>query len=267
MIEVQNEETSESNEADVVPEEILVDLVEGVAVVTLNRPRSLNAWDMAMQEEFRRRLVALDQDPEVVGIVITGAGDRAFCAGQDLAETATFGPENVDDWLDNFRGLYRTILEINKPIVAAINGVAAGSGYQLTLLCDIRVAHPAVKMGQTEVTSGIPSITGMYLTMNAIGSSRTLEMMLTGRLLDARELKEFGILHHIVPQEQVLSEAIAIARQVGAQPSVAVSLTKERYRQMLTPGLWEAFEAARDIDKRAWASGQPQQVMREFFKK
>src|SRR5690606_13575213 len=101
------------------------------------------------------------------GIVFTGAGDRAFCAGQDLAETAEFDPDGVEAWLANFRAMYEAVLHVDKPVVAAVNGVAAGSGYQFTLLCDVRVAHPGVRMGQPEVKSGIPSITGMYLTERA----------------------------------------------------------------------------------------------------
>lgn len=244
--------------------DILTDVHDGVAVVTLNRPDSLNAWDMGMQKDFGVILQRLADDSEILGIVITGAGE-AFCAGQDLHETSAFGPENVDNWLDNFKELYATILGIDKPVVAAINGVAAGSGYQLTLLCDIRVVHPEVTMGQTEVTSGIPSVTGMYLTMRALGSSRTLEMMLSGRLLGADELKSIGLVHHVVPREDVLPASIEVVRRIASQPTVAVALTKERYRQLVTPSLWESFEAARAIDKQAWASGQPQEVMREFF--
>ncbi|MEU6715832.1 enoyl-CoA hydratase/isomerase family protein [Nonomuraea sp. NPDC046802] len=236
-----------------------------VAVLTLNRPASLNAWDMAMQDTVRRRFGEFAADDRTRAVVITGAGERAFCAGQHLAETAGFGPENVDAWLDNFRSLYRAVLEIDKPVVAAINGVAAGSGYQLTLLCDVRVAHPGVRMGQTEVSSGIPSITGMYLTMRALGGSRTLELMMSGRLMEADELKQAGLVHHLVPQGDVLATAVKIAGQLAEQPSVAIALTKQRYRDLITPGLWEAFEAARAIDRKAWASGQPQQVMRDFF--
>lgn len=246
-------------------DDVLVRHDGGVAVLTLNRPASLNAWDMAMQDTVRRRFLEFAEDDRTKAVVITGAGDRAFCAGQDLAETQRFGPEHVDAWLDNFRSLYRAVLEIDKPVVAAINGVAAGSGYQLTLLCDVRVAHPGVRMGQTEVTSGIPSITGMYLTMGALGRSRTLELMMSGRLMEADELKEIGLVHHLVPQGDVLDTAVKVAGQLAEQPSVAIALTKQRYRDLITPGLWEAFEAARSIDRKAWASGQPQQVMRDFF--
>ncbi len=245
--------------------DILIDRRDGVAIVTLNRPESLNAWDMAMEAELADRVHTLAGQDETRGIVLTGAGDRAFCAGQDLAEAQQFNPDTVDKWLENFRRLYETVLGVDKPVVAALNGITAGSGYQLALLCDIRVAHPGVCMGQPEVTSGIPSITGMYLSERALGTSRTLELMLSGRLMDADELVRVGLVHHIVPAGQVLDRAIEVAEQLAAQPSVAVALTKQRYRETLLPGLREAFTAAAEIDRRAWGSGQPQEVMRQFF--
>lgn len=245
--------------------DILTDRRDGITVLTLNRPDSLNAWDMGMEAELADLLRAENRREATTGIVLTGAGDRAFCAGQDLNEAATFSPEQIDPWLSNFQSLYESILDVDKPVVAALNGVTAGSGYQLALLCDIRVAHPGVRMGQPEVTSGIPSITGMYLTELALGSSRMLELMLTGRLMDAQELLALGLVHRLVEPAAVLDTATDVANQIAAQPSVAVSLTKERRRQVLLPGLREAFAAAADIDRRAWGSGQPQQVMREFF--
>ena len=120
-------------------------------------------------------------------------------------------------------------------------------------------------MGQPEVSSGIPSITGMYLTERALGFSRMREMMLTGRLLDADELRRIGLVHHVVAAADVVPRAVQIAAEIAAQPSVAVRLTKQRVREVIGPGLWDAFDAAGEIDRQAWASGQPQQVMRDFF--
>jgi enoyl-CoA hydratase/carnithine racemase len=245
--------------------DVLLHRVDDIVVVTLNRPHAMNAWTMHMQRRVAEAIENLADDTTAHGIVLTGAGRRAFCAGQDLAETAAFNEADVDGWLANFRRLYAALLDLDKPIVAAVNGVAAGSGYQVALLCDVRVVHPGTRMGQPEVSSGIPSITGMYLTDRALGMSRTRELMLTGRLLDAEELLRIGLVHHIVPENEVESHAVAVAQQIAAQPAVAVRLTKERYRQMVAPGLWEAFDAAREIDRRAWASGQPQETMRHFF--
>lgn len=238
---------------------------DGIGVITLNRPDALNAWTMAMQAEIAEHFRRLDSDDGTRAIVLTGAGERAFCAGQDLAETATFDPETTEGWLENFRAFYEAVLGVDKPVVAALNGVAAGSGYQVALLCDVRVAHASVRMGQPEVSSGIPSITGMYLSERALGSARMLELMLSGRLMEIDELCQVGLVQHVVDREKALDKAVEVATELAAQPSVAVALTKQRYRETVLPGLRDAFAAAVEIDRRAWASGQPQQVMREFF--
>jgi enoyl-CoA hydratase/carnithine racemase len=243
---------------------VLVHHVGEIAVVTLNRPEALNAWTGGMQQHLTAVIGGLAHNPATAGVVLTGAG-TAFCAGQDLAETARFQPEDVDGWLDNLRALYGAMLDLDIPLIGAVNGVAAGSGYQVSMLCDVRVIHPGVRMGQPEVTSGIPSVTGLYLTEQSLGLSRTREMMLTGRLLEADELLRVGLVHHVVPVDEVVPRAVAIAAQIAAQPSMAVRLTKQRVRRMIEPGLWDAFEAAREIDREAWGSGQPQQVMRDFF--
>jgi enoyl-CoA hydratase/carnithine racemase len=246
-------------------DEVQVQHIGAIAVVTLNRPECLNAWTMSMQAHAAELLEWLAIDPGTAGVVLTGSGDQAFCAGQDLSETAAFGASDVDRWLTSLRRLYAAVLDLDKPTVAAINGVAAGSGYQVSLLCDVRVIHPGVRMGQPEVTSGIPSITGMYLTERALGWSRTREMMLTGRLLGAEELYLIGLAHHVVPPGEVVHRAVAIAAEIARQPGVAVQATKQRCRDQLGPGLWEAFDAAAEYDRRAWASGQPQRTMKEFF--
>src|ERR1700722_438494 len=245
--------------------DVLVSHRGEIAVVTLNRPDRLNAWTMSMQARTAGVLEALAADPGIAGVVLTGAGDRAFCAGQDLAETAAFSPPDVDRWLLSLRRLYAAVLNFDKPVVAAVNGVAAGSGYQVSLLCDVRVIHPRVTMGQPGFSSGVPGIPGLYRPERALGRSRTLEMMLTGRLLDADELCQVGLAHHLVPATELLDRAVAVAAQIARQPTVAVQATKQRARELLAPGLWEAFDAAAEYDRRAWASGQPQQTMREFF--
>lgn len=245
--------------------DIAIERRDDVTVVTLNRPGALNAWTMSMEAELADTLSFENERSATAGIVITGAGERAFCAGQDLHETAQFSPDQVDGWLATFQGLYEGLLSVDKPVVAALNGVAAGSGYQVALLCDVRVAHPGVRMGQPEVSSGIPSITGMYLTERALGSSRMMELMLSGRLMEIDELTTIGLVHHVVEPRETLAKSVEAAQQIAAQPSAAVALTKQRRRDVILPELREAFAAAAETDRKAWESGQPQEVMRNFF--
>ncbi|KAA9394635.1 enoyl-CoA hydratase/isomerase family protein [Kocuria coralli] len=238
-----------------------------IGIITLNNPAALNAWTQQMQRDMGVRLDELDADPEVDGIVITGAGDRAFCSGQDLNEVAGFTENHVEEWLENFRQVYDAVLSNSKPVIAALNGVTAGSGYQLALLCDLRIAHAGVRIGQPEVRSGIPSITGMYLTWQSLGYSKTAEMMLTGRLLDAREAADLGLIAEIRPQEEVLARSIELARELASLPKQAFALTKQRIRATLMPGLEDAFAAALEADKHAYGDGEPQRTAGSFVAK
>jgi enoyl-CoA hydratase/carnithine racemase len=238
---------------------------DGVGVITLDRQESLNAWDTGMQRAVAQSVRDFDSDDSITAVVVTGAGNRAFCAGQHLEETAKFSPDDVDGWLDNFKDLYGSLLSASKPVVAALNGVAAGSGYQLALVCDVRVAHHGVRIGQPEVSSGIPSVTGLYLTMLSVGLSRAQELMMSGRLMPAEEAHRLGIIHAVVPQDEVLSTSMEYAQRLGRQPRTAFRLTKRRLRDEIWPGLMEAFDAAGDIDRQAWASGEPQETAARFF--
>lgn len=246
------------------PVEIRTD--ERIGVIRLNRPESLNAWTMAMQREIAASVAAMGTDDGVDAIVITGAGERGFCAGQDLAESGKFDEHDTGPWLDGFVQCYTAILGCPKPVIAAINGVAAGSGYQLALVCDIRVGHPAVRIGQPEVSSGIPSITGLYLTWESLGHSRTVELMLSGRLIPADEAERIGLLHRVVDREQVLPTAFEYGRRLAQQPKLAFRLTKQRVLDTLRPGLLDSFASARETDRQAWAAGEPQRTAEQFLR-
>jgi enoyl-CoA hydratase/carnithine racemase len=237
-----------------------------IGLITLNRPESLNAWTMSMQRDVAATVTAMGEASDVDAVVITGAGDRAFCAGQDLAESRAFTEIDTATWLDGFVRCYSAILGCPKPVIAAINGVAAGSGYQLALVCDIRVAHPQVRIGQPEVSSGIPSIAGLYLTWESLGHSRTVELMLSGRLMFADEAERVGLVHRVVAPADVLPTAIEYGRTLAAQPTLAFRLTKQRVYDVLRPGLVESFAAAAETDRMAWAAGEPQKTAERFFR-
>lgn len=240
---------------------------QGIAVITLNRPGQLNAWTQHDRAALTRLLHALAADDQVRALVITGAGD-GWCAGQDLAETAEFDlgdPAQVDGWLDNCAELYDAVRALTKPTVAALNGVAAGSGFQVALLADIRIAHPGVRLGQPEVRHGIPSVTGAWIIGAHLSLSRTTELVLSGRLMDAAEAHRLGLVHQLVPADAVLPTALAAARELAAHPPGAVAATKSWLRELTEPGFRAAFAAARSRHREAYAGGEPQSGMREFL--
>jgi enoyl-CoA hydratase len=235
-----------------------------VATLTLDRPKVLNAWHTAMREEVVDCLRMFEADPAVGAIVVTGAGERAFCAGQDLNEAKDFDPDQAVAWIGQWKTLYGTVRGLSKPLVAALNGVAAGSAFQFVLLADIRIAHDGVTLGQPEIRSGIASILGPWIMREVMGLSRTVELTLTGRLMGAHEAHEIGIVHHLVPREAVLATAQRIAAELAALPAVAMHLDKAWLREMTEPGFEAAFEAALRYHRRSYESGEPQRMSAAF---
>lgn len=246
-------------------ETILTTQSEGCLSITLNRPDRMNAWDTAMRETLVRTLENAAEDPGVNSIVLTGAGTRAFCAGQDLNEATDFDEDFAEEWIDGFLRLYRAVRSLEVPVVSAINGVAAGSAFQFVLLTDIRVGHPGVRLGQPEINSGIASITGPWIMREVLGLSRTIELTLTGRLMDAEEALRLGVLHEVVGQHDVLDRATAIARELGAKPQTAMRLIKRRIFEVLEPGLEDAVAAARKYHRAAFSSGEMRASTRAFL--
>ncbi len=246
---------------------ILTNIANGVATATLNRPAKLNAWDTPMRLELAELLDKWNTQPDVRAIVLTGAGDGAFSAGQDLDETQKFqdGAQGTD-WFYTWRTFYESFRKLEKPIVAALNGVAAGSAYQVALLTDVRVGHRGVRMGQPEINSGIASVLGPMLMYHRIGLSHATEMTLTGRMFGAEEAARIGLLHHLVETPaDVMPKALEVANLLASKPPVAMRLTKQWLREMTQADFEHAFKMGAPIQAAAYDSGEPQAEMRKFF--
>ena len=154
---------------------------------------------------------------------------------------------------------------LTKPLVMALNGTAAGSAFQVALLGDVRVGHPGVRMGQPEINAGIASVTGPWIMNLMLGMSRTIELTLTGRLMDAEEACRLGLIHHLVDAAQVLPRALEVARELAAKPPVALRLNKQRFREMSQASFEDTMEAAIRLHKESYASGEPARMMEAFF--
>jgi len=236
-----------------------------IATVILNRPEKYNAWDAPMRVEVASALRELNADESVRALIITGAGDNAFGSGQDLVEAQQFDAARAVEWMEEWRNLYGAFRELDKPIIAALNGLAAGSAFQAALLCDIRVGHKGSLMGQTEIDSGIPSVTGTWLMWDVLGRLRTTEMVLTGKMIDGEECYRLGLINHLVDKDQVMAKAKEVAAELAAKPPVAMRLNKQRLRELTEAGFLEAEQAGARIQSEAFASGEPQEMMRRFF--
>ncbi len=248
-------------------EHVLTHIQGGIALLTINKPHKLNAWDTSMREEIAAHLSTWNNDPAVRAVIITGAGARAFSAGQDLDETKKFSSGSQGDaWFRTWRDFYESLRSIDKPTVAALNGVAAGSAFQFAMLADVRVGHCGTQMGQPEINSGIPSVTGPMLMMPRLGLSRTVELTLTGRMMEAAESHAIGLIHHLVETPaEVMPKAIEVARILASKPPIAMRLNKRRFRQVTQAEFDEAFRSGGSIQAEAYASGEPQEAMRRFF--
>ena len=240
---------------------------QNIQTIKLNRPDRLNAWDSQMREDLIISLQKANSDPEIDALIITGEGDQAFCAGQDLNESANFSPSEAEDWIDGFRRLYRCVSSLKIPIVAAVNGVAAGSAFQFLLLTDVRVGHSEVKIGQPEINSGIASVTGPWIMREVLGLSRTVELTLTGRFMTSEEALRIGVLHHVVPSEEVFPFAERVALDLASKPKGAMQIIKRRFFEVLEPGLEDAIKAAKRLHKEAFRTGEPQREANKFLKK
>ena len=243
---------------------VAINIRDGIAVLTMDREGALNAMTTDLARAVVAALAEADTDDRVSGIVLTGAGRRAFCAGVDLEEARRQEPATVESWFGTICGVYRAILNTQKPVVAAINGVAAGAGFQTALVADMRLAAPHAKLGQPEINAGIPSIMGAHWMRLHLPWSVNQELSFTGRLMDADEAAALRLVR-IVPADALVDEAAALARELGAKPATAWARTKGRFREVALAGLDEAFRAAVLGQQEAFARGEPQAIMQAFL--
>jgi len=204
---------------------LLRETIEDVVLVTVNRPERRNALSRSVWLELRELLSELQSRPETGGLIITGAGDRAFAAGADVAELVDRPPLVALD------GLVQTILlqlqDLPFPTIAALNGHALGGGWELALACDLRLAVPHVRVGFPEVGLGIiPGAGGTIRLLQHVGVGRAMEWILTSRLLNAHEAASYGLINKVVDDGDVVDAARSLMRELQAQPRLAVRLAK-----------------------------------------
>lgn len=224
-----------------------------VAVVTMNRPQAMNALSRALRAELARTIHALDKDPEVRAIVLTGAGDRAFSAGLDLKELGT-DPEALGSTGDKRpeEDPLRAIEACRHPVIGAINGVAVTGGFELALGCDILLASPNARFADTHVRVGVLPGWGLSQKLaRVIGPSRGKELSFTGRFIDAALAAEWGLVSRVVPQDTLLDDAVALAQETAqADPVFLQSL-----KRLIDDGLGGTYADGREMERarsKAW---------------
>lgn len=225
---------------------ILVNIDGGIATVTLNRPEAMNAWTGQMAIDLTDALTVLDLDDTVRAIVITGTG-RAFCAGSDLSGSTNAFAKNVTEEKDVMKALgfcHVMPWQINKPVLAAINGHAVGVGVTYAMSCDIRIVAEEAKLQFAFVRRGIiPELASHIIVPRVVGLSKAADVMLTGRIMKGREFAELGLASKVLPAAEVLPATIELAREFLKAAPVSVAISKRL--------LWEGFTSgAPDMYKR-----------------
>lgn len=244
---------------------VLTERRGGIALLILNRPEALNSITRELARGVAGGLIALDADPDVRGIVLTGAGDRAFCAGVDLKEARDIKVAEVEEWFGLVCNCYKQILLTEKPVVAAINGIATGGGFQMCLVSDLRVGHAGSRLGQPEINAGIPSVMGSYWMSLHLGWSMNQELSMTGRMMAADEARRFGLLNRVVAREEVVQTACDLAEHLAGKLPTAWARTKKRFREVALSGFDDAFRAGVLGQQEAFAKGEPQAFIDDFF--
>lgn len=207
---------------------ILYEVQDHVAVITLNRPDRMNAWTQSMGREIQDALAGAEEDDDVRAVILTGAGDRAFCAGADLEGGGkTFGVQNLQDFGAEFNRPGKWPNEIVKPVIAALNGHAVGVGITLPMMCDIRFVSETAKLQFAFVKRGIVPELGSPVTLReAVGFQRAADLMMTGRMFSGVEAVEYGVALEALPGSEVLSRALEYAREFATTAPVSVGMSK-----------------------------------------
>jgi enoyl-CoA hydratase len=246
-------------------EYILVERDEAVGIVTLNRPKELNALSTAMVAEVASALSAFDHEESIHCMIITGAGDKAFAAGADIKEMADRSP--VDMLLGGFTA-WEKLQHLRKPLIAAVGGYALGGGCELAMHCDLIVAAEHARFGQPEITLGIiPGAGGTQRLARTLGKFVTMEMVLNNRQFSAQEMAERGLVNRVVPRGEHLSEALKIAREIAARAPIAVRLAKEAVQAAFETSLQEGLEHERKNFFLLFATEDMREGMRAFIEK
>jgi enoyl-CoA hydratase len=209
-------------------EVIIYEKQDGIAYITLNRPQALNAYNIKMRDELYEILGAIKQDPDVLVVILKGAGEKAFCAGADLTEFLSAPPPVFARRARFARDVWSRFLSVPQPVIAALHGYVLGSGIEMSLCCDIRLASDDARFGLPELGLGIiPAAGGSQTLPRTIGSAAALEMLMSGRWIDAQEALKLKLVNKVLPRPELLPAAEKLAKKIMSFPPPAVCAVKQ----------------------------------------
>ena len=241
---------------------------DGVGIVTFNRPKVLNAMNARTFTELTQLLDEVERDPGVKALVFTGAGDKAFVAGADIAAMAQMGPVEARRFAETAHRLIERLEQLPIPTIAAVNGFALGGGCEFAMGCDLVYASEKARFGQPEVNLGLtPGFGGSQRLTRRVGVGRALEMVLTGDHYDAARAKEMGLALEVLPPDQLLPHAIAQAKKIAAKGPVAVAVAKRLVHKGADADLTVANELERQAFAGLFGSDDAKEGMKAFVEK
>ncbi|HEY6600292.1 MAG TPA: enoyl-CoA hydratase [Xanthobacteraceae bacterium] len=246
-------------------ETIIVERRGRVGIVRLNRPQVLNALNVALMDELLGAVEAFDADAGVGCILITGS-DKAFAAGADIKEMAD--KTYIDIFRADYTADYERLTRVRKPVIAAVAGFALGGGCELAMMCDFIIAADNAKFGQPEIKLGIiPGIGGTQRLTRAVGKAKAMDLILTGRMMDAAEAERSGLVARVVPAASLMEEAIKVAETISALSQPSLLVAKEAVNRSFETSLAEGVRFERRVFHALFATKDRKEGMTAFIEK
>jgi len=244
---------------------IIVERRGRVGIVRLNRPQALNALNATLRNELLSAVEAFDADADVGCILITGS-DKAFAAGADIKEMAD--KSYIDIFRADYAADYERLTRVRKPLIAAVAGFALGGGCELAMMCDFIIAADNAKFGQPEIKLGIiPGIGGTQRLARAVGKAKAMDLILTGRMMDAAEAERSGLVARVVPAARLMEEAIKVAETIAAMSQPSVLAAKEAVNRSFETSLAEGVRFERRVFHALFATKDRKEGMAAFIEK
>jgi len=247
---------------------LLFEKTDGIGIVTVNRPASLNALNSEVFTELDKLFQEIESDAEVRVVILTGSGEKAFVAGADIAEMQALDTIGISKFIAKARKASDQIYNLTKPVIAAINGFALGGGCELAMCCDLRIASENARLGQPEINLGIiPGAGGTQRLTRLIGMTRAKELIYTGDMIDARTALAIGLVNKVVPQASLMAEAREMAKKLLSKGSVALAQAKKAINTGANMDLASALDLEEQCFALCFATEDQKEGMKAFREK
>ena len=249
-------------------EYILLNLDNGIATITINRPEILNALSPAVYHELNECLKTLASDPAIKAVIITGAGNKAFVAGADIAAMSTMSSNEAFEFAVGGKETVSRIESMSKPVIAAINGLALGGGCELALACDFRVATSSAKFGQPEVNLGIiPGNGGTQRLTRLVGRSKAKEMIMLGEIITAEQALNLGLVNQVVESEKLMPAAFQLAKKLSQKAPIALAMAKRSIHRAAGADTEEGLDYELNCFAHCFSTQDQKEGMQAFLEK